>query len=278
MTITIGECYNGFFSCSFIILMNIFDYFNYHQKAPDYVDCSRTYSIYKKNENENLYSYFFNQNINDIQFNGKVIYSNEEMELQFCNYKFLPFSKIKPFIDKYFSINKIVSDTVQYLKNKYEIDYQNSCGVFYRGNDKVTETQKPPYQEVVDQACKIKNENPTIKFIIQTDELEFLQYFLNYYPDSIYFNEIPVINNQMTTVANLFRDNINKTDYILYYIASIITFSKLNKLITTSGNGELFIMFFRNNADGVIQYLKKNEYIHGIKNFRFDPNQHSTWF
>ena len=278
MLITISDCYNGFFSCSFLILMSVFDYFNKYNKVPEFVDCSRTYSIYKKNQDENIYGLFFNQKDDDIPFNGEIIHSDEKMELQFSNYKLLPFSKIKPFIDKYFSLNQIIHDAVQTLQHKYNIDYQNSCGVFYRGNDKVTETQKPSYHEVIEQAQLVRNENPLMKFIVQTDELEFLNYFLNHFPDSIYFSEIPFINNQMTTVANVFKNSPQKTDYILFYIASIITFSKLNKLITTFGNGELFIMFFRNNADGVIQYLKKNEYIHGVKNFRFDPNETNVWF
>ena len=36
------------------------------------------------------------------------------------------------------------------LINTYNIDLNDEiCGVFYRGNDKVKETQKPPYSEFI---------------------------------------------------------------------------------------------------------------------------------
>lgn len=276
-SITIDGCSNGFFSCSSIIFMKIFEYFNTYKKIPDSVDCSQMYSIYKKDPNENLYQLFFKNNDMNIDFNGEIIFAIETFELQFSNYKLIPFSKFKPFVDKYFSFNDIVIDTTEKLKLKYNIQFENTCGVFYRGNDKVKETQKPHYNEVVEQAIFIKNNNPSIKFIVQTDEFEFLQYFLHHFPDAIYFDEIPVIHNQMTTVAYAYLNDPKKTDYILYYIAAINIFSKLKKLITTSGNGEMFIMFYRNNADGLVQYLKLNEYIHGQKNNMFDPNNSVYW-
>jgi hypothetical protein len=213
----------------------------------------------------------------DIKFNEQIIYETEKMELQFSNYKLIPFEKFKPFIDKYFSFSDIVIKASEQLKTKYNIDFQNTCGVFYRGNDKIKETYPPEYREVVEQAIRVKKENPTIKFIIQTDESEFLQYFLQYFPDAIYFKEIPVINNQMSTVAYYFMNSSEKSEYILYYLAAINIFSKLKRLITTSGNGEMFIMFYRNNADGVIQYLKLKEYIYGVKNKGFDPNETQFW-
>jgi len=276
-SLIINNCQNGFFSCSFIILMKIFDYFNIHKKIPDSVDCSQMYSIYKSDQNENLHHLFFKQNDMDIEFNGEIVYETDAYELQFSNYKFIPFSKFRPFIEKYFYFNDIVIHAADQLKNKYNIDFENTCGVFYRGNDKVKETQKPPYHEVVEQAVIVKNENPTIQFIVQTDEYEFLQYFLQHFPDAVFFSEIPVIDNQITTVAYYFMNSSQKFNNILFYLASIYIFSKLKKLITTSGNGEMFIMFYRNNADGLVQYLKLNEYIHGFKNNRFDPNQNIFW-
>lgn len=276
-SIVINACNNGFFSCSFIILMNILDYFNINKKIPNKVDCAKTYSIYKKNQNENLHQLYFKQNNMNIEFNEQIIYETEKMELQFSNYKLIPFSKFKPFIDKYFSFSDIVIKASEQLKTKYNIDFQNTCGVFYRGNDKIKETYPPSYSEVIDQAIRIKKENPTITFIVQTDEYEFLQHFLNYFKDAVFFNEIPVINNQMSTVAYVYMNSAQKSEYILYYLAAINIFSKLKRLITTSGNGEMFIMFYRNNADGVVQYLKLNEYIYGVKNKGFDPNETQFW-
>jgi len=274
----LGNCGNGFFSCSFIILMNLFDYFNKNKELPEYTDFSKMYDIYKNNSNDDIYSLFFKKRDDiHIKFEKDIFFGNESIELQFSNYKLLDFESYKPFIEKYFSFNDNVIETARQFVLKYNIDYNNTCGIFYRGNDKVKETQKPPYNEVVEKAILIKNEFPDVKFLVQTDEYEFLQYFLEHFPESIYFSEIPVIHNEMTTVACKYVNDQNKGHYILSYLASIYIFSKLFKLITTSGNGELFIMFYRNNADGDIQYLKKNEYIHGGKSRAYNENETIFW-
>lgn len=270
---------SGFFSCAFLILVEILDYFNKEKELPHSIEYQNCFPIYKRNTDENVYNLFFEMN-NDINIeygNENIFYGDEYFELQFSNYKLIQYEIYKPFIDKYLTFNDTVIYTANQLKNQYNIDYDNTCGIFYRGNDKIKETQRPSYEEVVAQALEVKNENPNIKFVVQTDEYEFLEYFLKAFPETTYFNEIPLLNNEMTTVANKYQNDPKKYDYILFYIASVYSFSKFKKIITTSGNGELFVMFYRNNAEGVIQYLKKNEYIHGVKNKNYDENQTIFW-
>jgi len=258
--------------------MKVCDYFNEHKRLPTSIDCSQSYSIYKRHPSEDVYKLFFKTNNDiDIEYTEKIFYGDQTVEFQFSPYKSLPFKQFKPFIDKYFSFNQNVLDASEYLIKKYNINLENTCGVFYRGNDKVKETQKPSYHEVVEQAENIRKENLDIQFVVQTDEYEFLKYFQEKFPDAIYFQEIPIINNQMTTVAYVFQNDDRKSEYILFFLASVNIFSKFKKLITTSGNGEIFIMFYRNNADGLVQYLKLNEYIHGQKNNMFLPNNSVYW-
>ena len=130
------------------------------------------------------------------------------------------------------------------------------------------------------EALEFKNNNPDVIFIVQTDEEEFLHFFINNFPNSIYFKEIPVIKNSMTTVARKIEHNLelDKLDILGYFLASVFIQSKFKNIICTSGNCELFIMFFRENANGIIQYLKKNEFIHGSKNIEFNPNETQFWF
>jgi hypothetical protein len=51
------------------------------------------------------------------------------------------------------------TEKIDYLESKYNINYNNNnyCGIFYRGNDKILETQKPPYEEVLIKALEFKN-------------------------------------------------------------------------------------------------------------------------
>jgi hypothetical protein len=41
------------------------------------------------------------------------------------------------------------------MENKYEIDYNNICVLFYRGNDKITETKLCDYNDYLIYANKI---------------------------------------------------------------------------------------------------------------------------
>ena len=66
--------------------------------------------------------------------------------------------------------------------------------------------------------------------------------------------------------------------HIVNFVSIIYLFSKLKYLITTSGNCEFFIILYRNNAENVNQYLKKNKYIHGVLNKEYDENNSQVWY
>ena len=53
---------------------------------------------------------------------------------------------------------------------------------------------------------------------------------------------------------------------------------RLKYLITTSGNCEIFITFYRNNTENLFQYLKKNKYIHGSLNREYNDNVTQVWY
>lgn len=299
----------GFFSCCSVILDNIIIFYNINNKLPDSIDTSSMFQIYKINNNilyeekiEMKYNihyhlfymihrdnYYMNDNDisnlffkeNDIHFiySKEIKINNLGDEAQFSNYKLLNFNEINPFIQKYFSPSLIIQKKIEYLKSKYNIsNYLDYCGVFYRGNDKCLETNQPSYNDIITKAKELRTSEPNIKFIIQTDEYEFLQEFILNFPDAIYFKEIPIIPKIITSVAiQCSNDNINKEENILYYVSTIFIFSKLKNIIMTSGNGELFIALFRNNGDGIIQYLNRKKYIYGVKNDFYDRFQIDFW-
>ena len=267
----------GFYSNCSIILYTLVDYFN-NNKTSFTIDTSKMFNIYKDNNHQDIYNLCFYQDDVNILYNKEIKLSQTTFEPQFSDYKLLNFEDTKPFIKKYFNPTKFITDKIIYLENKYNIDYNNCCGVFYRGNDKIKETTPPTYEEIVEKAFEIKTKNSNTIFIIQTDEYEFLQYFLLHFPNSIYFTEIPVINKCMSTIAIEYINKENKVDILGYYIASTFIFSKFEKIICTSGNGELFITYFRGNADGVVQYLKKNEFIHGCRSEAYDITETKVWY
>lgn len=72
---------------------------------------------------------------------------------------------------------------------KYDIDYNNVCVLFYRGNDKIIETKLCKYDEYLKIATHIHKINPNIRFLLQSDETEFIEYFSTKLPNSFYFKE-----------------------------------------------------------------------------------------
>jgi hypothetical protein len=279
-TLTFSECDSGFFSTCVIILTHIIKFFNERQQLPSKINTQQMFGHYKLAITDDIYKVCFEETTSIINYNENVTFSKTTFENQFSDYKLLNFDLICPFIHKYYQPNKNILNMKQILMEKYKITSNNDnlCGIFYRGNDKIKETHKPPYDEIINKANELKLKNNDIQFILQTDEREFLTHFLSKFPNTIYFKEIPTINSCMTTVAKEFECNSYKQIFLGFYLASILILSEMKQLITTSGNGEMFICLYRGNANGVYQYLKKNEYIYGAKNIDFDSNNKTVWY
>jgi hypothetical protein len=137
-----GPCGSGFFSCCFIMFMNIIDYFNTYQQLPDKINNENMFSLYQLFENQDIYRHcFLNRDNLEIVFKENISFCKSNEEPQFSNYKLLLFELLEPFVQKYFSINETIQNRIKELKEKYKLEEQKDlCGIFYRGNDKVKET------------------------------------------------------------------------------------------------------------------------------------------
>lgn len=276
-----NNCDSGFFSCCWLILYGIINYYNDNKILPNKINTTRMFNIYKNNENVDIMKLIFEEieikKRIKIPYKKNITASKTIYEAQFSDYKLINYEDLMPIINNYFTLNKNIIDKVKILENKYNISYENSCLIFYRGNDKITETTPPSYIEIINKALEYKQQNPQSIFFVQTDEYDFLQEVKKHIPDVIYFEEIPLIQKQMTTVATYYINNNNKINYLMYYVAAIKIFSNFKNIICTSGNGELFLAFFRGHSNGITQFLKRNKYIHGTKNIHYNSNEVKFW-
>lgn len=278
-SIIFNECDSGFFSNCSIVLMNIIYYFNTNKNLPKEIITHNLFRIYKSEQNQDIYKEIFDLNLNNFSYEKDIKFNDENFEAQFSDYKLLKLNDINMFIQKYFRPSRLVLDNVNVLLNKYNIDLNSElCGVFYRGNDKVKETQKPPYNEFILKAKELKQKNEKIKFIVQTDEIEFLSCFVQEFPDSIFFDEVPPISSTAYTNISRILNNDSKREHVINFVSIIHIFSKLKYLITTSGNCETFITFYRNNTFNLMQYLNKNKYIHGYLNKEYNEEITNVWY
>lgn len=257
---------SGFFSNCSYRLHDIIHYFNKNNKLPDIIDCTEQFKLYKPfnmKEYDITNHYFFNKD-NLIGYNHFIDFN---WLFQFIDYKKLNFNLLKPFIDKYFSPTNDICDIIKNIETKYNLDYQNICVLFYRGNDKATETHLCDYNEIIEKANIIYNKNNNIKFLIQSDETEFINTMSYTFPNNICFkDEIRAMTRQCSSVDLLTKDiDNNNVNYIFSkkFLAITIIMSLCKYIICGTGNCSLWIMFYRNNADNIFQFVE-NKWLNNI--------------
>jgi hypothetical protein len=248
---------SGFFSCCSVKLHYIINYINLNFKLPDHVDSSKQFSWYKKNQDQDkdiTFKYFEHyDNIKDISFSYPI---NYDWDCQFVDYSKLNYNNIIPVIKKYFSPSIKIINIINNIEKKYNLIYDNICVLFYRGNDKNTETELCNYDEYLIYANLIIKSNPNILFLIQSDETEFIDFISKKFPNnSFYFNdEIRHISKTNSSVDIQMKDKNYK--FSKYYLAITIIMSKCKYIICGSGNCSMWIMFYRENSNNVYQNLK----------------------
>lgn len=245
---------SGFFSCCSIRLGSIISYFNTYHSLPLCVDSSRQFRLYKEYNTDVTFSFFqhYHSNEKEIIHEKNIDFIDTK---QFSEYKNLDFQSIHPFIEKYFSPSTLINKKINTLVQKYCIDFENICALFHRGNDKSTETKICSYDEKLNHAKILLEKKPHIRFLIQSDESEFIEKALATFPNNSFYckDEIHHIpSNNRLLVEHVFRDNISERTE--YFLAIMMIMSRCKHVILSCGNCDLWITLFRGDAKNVIQY------------------------
>lgn len=246
---------NGFFSNCTIRLLDIILYFNAVKKLPIFVDSSKQFDLYKSGTNMNdiTCKYFSNNLDYTVNYQHPIDFREQ---YQYTDYETLKFNDLSPFIKKYFSPVEDIKNDITYIENKYNINnYDDICVLFYRGNDKRTETCLPSYESIVEKARTLYNENNNIKFLVQSDEIEFIEKMIQEFPNnSFYFkDEIRTMNKNIISAIGHNDKELN-FNYAKIYLAITIIMSKCKYIVCSSGNCSLWIALYRGNTDNVYQY------------------------
>lgn len=246
------DLFQGFFSCCSTRLESIILYFNLKKKLPEEVDSSDQFKWYKPMYSTKDITYqYFEKPIDliipykDIQFTNGY---------QYHLYNSFPYIDYIPFIRKYFCPSQEVQQLIKDLEQKYNIDYPNTCVLFYRGNDKATEIDLPSYDSLLEVAIQIKQQNPNVRFLVQSDETEFLQKMLEL-PNSFYFkDEIRHIPRQKATVDHI---DINQNlKFSKLFLAITIIMAKSQYLVCNTGNCSMWICLYRGHTQNVFQLIR----------------------
>lgn len=246
----------GFFSCCSMKLEDIVSYINSNKKVPEYVDSSKQFELYKHNTtNDITYHYFVHpdnlQDTSNINANNGINYTHRD---QFIDYSKLDYTNLVPLIKRYFSPSHNINNIIHTIEQKYNLDYNNICALFLHRGDK-SEINLCKYDEYIKYANLVLNENPNTKFLILSDETEFIEFMKLKFPNNnIYFDD---------EFAGFFYA------FSKYFLSFIIIMSKCKYIISTSGNSTMWTMLYRGNCTNVFQHLNSNVYNREMNN---------TWF
>lgn len=252
----------GFFSCCSVKLEDIVDYIRKTQQLPTYVDSSEQFVWYKPPVSSDDITYEYFEHYDNIEIAGNYLsimsfFANLKFHshYQFTDYSTINYNSVCQVLKKYFSPSINIRNIIKKIEDKYNLEYENICVLFYRGNDKITETKLCTYDEYLIYANSIIANNPNIKFLIQSDETGFIEFMRDKFPNnSFYFkDEIRHISKCNSTV-DLVMPYTNY-EFSKYYLAITIIMSKCKFIVCGSGNCSLWIMLYRGNNNNVYQNL-----------------------
>jgi hypothetical protein len=246
----------GFFSCCSVKLNKIVDYFNDKKILPKEIQ-NNLFNLYKpKGVTDVTYHYFMKPlDSVEIPYIKKIDYHHK---YQYINYKNLNFQALNPFIAKYFSPSQEIVQILNTLVNKYSVNFSNCCAVYYRGTDKFIETNTGDFQTYITKMEELYTKDPSISFILQSDNQNFIEAVQMKFPNAIVFDE----NKTSYKKRGIHFENTPEDNYTIqkYFLAICILISKCKYIIMSSGNCSIWMVFFRGNANNVIQFYSNKWY------------------
>ena len=243
----------GFFACCNLKLEYIITFINHTSNLPYLVDSSGTFSLYKKNKDQDV-TYDFFKHYDRINISNELrLPINYSHKFQFIDYSSLDFSGVSPILKKYFTPSDKILNNHYFLLYKYNINPDNCIGLYYRGTDKYTETEIGSFETFECRIVEILIFNPNLKIILVTDSTKCLEYFKNKFPSNLIVitenrtsSTDKGIHNESTSLQN-YEDMVN-----LFSIFLIL--SKCRYLICSSGNCSIFMVLYRGSGKNVCQY------------------------
>lgn len=242
----------GFFSCCSVKLFYIIQYYNQSKTLP-------------KVNSDNLYVLY--QPRNDITFDFFKPYLNINVSImcdstifidincyQFTDYSKVDYSRILPFVNKYFSPSDEILQTQMKLKQAYNILPDNTIGVYYRGTDKKNETIIDSFESYYSKTNDILKRT-SMQVLIQSDSKDFITYMKDRLPNAIVILE----NDTSSLNTGIHHVKSREENYkdIKNLFPTFLILSECKHLICGSSNGSIWMMFYRGNTKNVHQNLNQ---------------------
>jgi len=258
----------GFFSNCSVRLHYIVKYLNEHGHLPPFVDSSRSFDWYKKKDGDITFEYFKHYDTIDIEVPARPV--DYHWDKQFENYKTcIDYPVISHLVNKYFTPSEKIIENVEFLKNKYCIDYTNTCAIFHRGTDKINETEIPDFSVYINKAREILEREPDIRFLLQSDDTKFIEKLTNEFPDNSFYFKDEIIHVDLNLSVDQWRQvrgipfyhgyfykkTSDHFEYSKMFLAVILVMAKCKHVVCGSGNCSVWLVKYRGGSHGVHQFL-----------------------
>lgn len=242
----------GFFSCCAVKLKTLIDYYNYHERLPLNLDCSKQFHLYKCDPRKDVTFDYFEYD-SAVEIKNKIHYCTG---FQFSDYTKIDYDGLMPFIKMFFQPVQFIKTLSSNLMKQYNICPENCIALYYRGTDKCIETEIGAYQYFYEKLLEVTQNNPTMQILIQTDTAQFLDYIkTKNFKNVIVIKELNTSYN-ITGIHNETNPCKNYNDMKIFF-AVVLLISQCKHIITGSGNVSEWIMFYRGHANNVHQFLHK---------------------
>jgi len=257
-----GNSDAGFFCQCSVLFTSIIQYYKTNCKWPNKIDTSKQFEIYKpiNKKHKDIFKDIFKINYDILSMN---LHANFHPDFHYGNYWQFGDANWKIYskpISRYFNPSDYVQSIIDKFIKKYNIDFMNTCAIYYRGTDKATEQQLLSFEYIVNRMEVIKKINKNIKFLVQSDQEEFINKIKEKYSDILFIEENITITGNIG-IHNTFKDDDNYK-ILLNFIATIFIMKDCNYVITGSGNCSLWLALLRSNTLGYTKFFQfKNENI-----------------
>lgn len=248
---------SGFFSCCAVRLDTVIGYWNQTKKLPIGIDSKGQFLLYKP---EGVYRDISVDYFQKPPAPAAAQIAHRSVIPYNFRYQFNPYSsfvddRLRQFVGLYFKPTPMITRLQETIRSKYSIDYENTCVLFYRGNDKQREILLPDYSPFFSKAKELLKERPGLRFLLQSDETEFLEEGAAALPNTVcltdYIRHIPRSNTSVDLL-----DTSNNYDFSKKFLAITLLMSNCAYVLCNSGNCSMWIALYRSSFDGFYQFTK----------------------
>ena len=252
----------GFFCQCSVLLTSIIEYYKMNNKWPKNMDTSQQFEIYKplNKKNQDIFEDIFKINYQITSMNSNGYFHPDFHFGHYWEFGGVTWEIYAKPINRYFNPSDYVQSLIDKFINKYNINFMDTCAIYYRGTDKITEQELLLFEYIENRMEAIKKINNDIKFLVQSDQEEFINNIKEKHSDIIIIEEnITVTGNK--GIHNTFKDDDNYK-ILLNFVATMFIMKDCNYVITGSGNCSLWLALLRSNSFGYENFFQyKNEQI-----------------